>query len=110
MRIYGNSGDRVRVLVIEAGLYLEGVPEARTALEIFESNVATAFSEYSGFTIGDSGLIDVAITLTKTEKDRGVGPNGLDGGINHVIAVTESSGGSISRLSNMIVLEFFPDP
>ena len=110
VRIYGNSGDRVRVLVIEAGLYLEGVPEARTALEIFESNVATAFSEYSGFTIGDSGLIDVAITLTKTEKDRGVGPNGLDGGINHVIAVTESSGGSISRLSNMIVLEFFPDP
>jgi hypothetical protein len=83
----------VRLLVIEGGLYLSGVPGGGFDIDPFESNKAIVVNEY-GATIGSSGTVDIPVTLTKT---------GAEGGINHLAAVLVDGGGRTGPLAKLVV-------
>ena len=71
VRVSGPAGRPVTVLVIEAGLFTDGVPGGGHNLEPFDVNNALSYREYSAF-VGPTGTIDVPVTLTKTGSPTGI--------------------------------------
>ncbi|MCB0323051.1 MAG: hypothetical protein KDD69_05735, partial [Bdellovibrionales bacterium] len=97
VRVTGPANTKVRLLVLEAGLFLAGVPNGGFDIDAFEANkVIQVVSETTGATTNGAGTIDIPVTLEKTDNN---------GGINHILAVFEKANGETGRTSNVGILD-----
>ena len=71
VHVTGPVGQPVTVLVVESGLFTEGVPGGGFDLDEFETNNAVAVREYQAV-VGPGGVVNVPILLTKTTPESGV--------------------------------------
>ncbi|MCB8966589.1 MAG: hypothetical protein H6660_06805 [Ardenticatenaceae bacterium] len=90
----GEPGQTVRVLVVDAGLYTDGVPGGGFELDPYEANSAIGVREYTGVVAGD-GTAVVPIVLSH---------NLPDAGYNYVVAVFVNHYGYYGRVSAPAVL------
>lgn len=95
LRVSGTPGQDVRVMVIEGGLFLDGVPGGGHDIDPFEANTALSVQEYSA-TIGGAGFVDVAVSLAQT---------GTDGGISHIAAAYSGAFGVTGRMSEPSIVQ-----
>jgi Ca2+-binding RTX toxin-like protein len=96
VRVSAPAGSSVSVMVLEAGLFTEGVPGGGFDLDPFESNNAIAVEE-KGAQVGSEGYVDVPVTLTRTDS--------AYGGFNNIVAVVKDASGRTGPLSDPLVLE-----
>jgi hypothetical protein len=92
--VSGPAGADVRLLRVEGGQYLEGVPDGGFDVEAYEANSARAVEEYTA-TIESDGDVAVPVTLTKTDAEAGY---------NYFVAVVEDAGGA-GETSQIVVLK-----
>lgn len=95
VRVSGPVGRPVVVLVVEGGLFLDGVPGGGVEIDPFESNTALNTREYAAV-IGPSGSVDVAVTLRKSLPE---------GGINLITAAFDDHYGVKGLVAEPAVLE-----
>ncbi|HEX2476866.1 MAG TPA: thrombospondin type 3 repeat-containing protein, partial [Lacipirellulaceae bacterium] len=95
LRISGPAGATARLLQIENGLYLSGVPGGGFDIDPFETNKAIKLTELV-VTIGAGGFVDVPVTLTATEPEAGY---------NYFVAAIQDAAGRTGNLSQKIILK-----
>ncbi len=95
VRVAAPPGSDVRLLVVEAGLYLDGVPGGGFDVDPFEANSAQSIQSFDA-TVGAGGFVDIPITLTKSDDDAG---------ISHLAATVLEDGGWTGRVSDTAVLQ-----
>ena len=95
LRISGPAGATARLLQVENGLYLSGVPGGGFDIDPFETNKAIKLTELV-VTIGSSGFVDVPVTLTATEPEAGY---------NYFVAAIQDAAGRTGNLSQKIILK-----
>jgi hypothetical protein len=95
LQIGGPPGQPIHVLVIEGGLFTQGVPGGGYDLDPFEANSALLYREYTG-SIGSDGKTAVQIALSDSD------PNG---GLNYVIASFDNGYGAKGLVTEAIVIE-----
>ena len=95
VRVSGPVGRPYILVVIESGLFTEGVPNGGFDLDPFESNTAITVREYRG-TLGPGGTADVPVTLSKSAPE---------GGINIITAVLDNHYGVNGRVAAPLVLQ-----
>ena len=71
VRVVGPPGQPVAVLVVEGGLFLDGVPNGGFDIDPFEANSAVDVREYTAV-VGGSGFVDVPIILMKQNAQSGI--------------------------------------
>lgn len=98
VRVFGDPGDDVRLMLAEGGLFLAGVPGGGFDVDPFEANSLVAVSEMSG-TIGVSGSFDFLVSFGVTEPDAG---------IHHLAVVKEDGDGATGAFGPVIVAELVP--
>ena len=96
IRVTGNAGAEVSLLIVEGGFYTGGGgvdpdPDA------FEANRALVINEQTD-TIGDDGFVDINVNLTYTDVDG-------SGGLNYIVAKYQGN----SLISDRVILEYNPD-
>ncbi len=96
VRVMGEPGRLVRLLLVEGGLFTDAVPGGGFDLDPFEANSALKISESFGIVTYD-GFVDLPVTLTQSHTD---------GGLNLIVAVQEDSFGNIGLVSAPIVLAY----
>ncbi|MEM8488249.1 MAG: malectin domain-containing carbohydrate-binding protein [Bacteroidota bacterium] len=96
IRVSGDIGQQVRLMVVEAALFLSG---GGFDVDAFEANTALAVQEFDE-TIGGSGFIDFNVTLGNSQAE---------GGINYAAAVFEDADGRSGDVSDVVVLDYDPD-
>jgi hypothetical protein len=99
VRVSGPAGRPVTVLVVEGGLFTEGVDGGGFDLDPFEANSAVTTREYTGI-IGPAGYADVPIVLTRSGL-----PGGLAGGINIIAVVFDNHYGVKGLVAGPLALE-----
>lgn len=97
IRVSGPTGQSVRLLVLEAGLFLP--PGGGYDIDPYEANSALAIQEFED-TIAGGGFADFAVTLGNSQAE---------GGINYAVAVFEDADGRTSSVSDVVVLDYDPD-
>lgn len=95
LAIETTSRGLVKVLLIEGGLFTDGVPNGGYNLDPFEANSALSVREYEIFATS-GGVIYVPILLNRTHEN---------GGINHIIVVQENAFGYKGTVSSPAILE-----
>jgi len=70
VRVSGPAGSTASLLVLEGGLFTEGVPNGGYDLDPYEANSALAVTEKSA-QIGSGGTVDIPVTLTRSDPDHG---------------------------------------
>lgn len=85
----------VKVLLIEGGLFTDGVPNGGHDLDPFEANSALSVREYEIFATS-GGVVNVPVLLNRTHEN---------GGINHIIVVQENGFGYKGSASSPVILE-----
>jgi hypothetical protein len=105
IKINGEPGTNVRLLVLEGGLFLNNLASG-TGFDVdaYEANKLLKIADEEVVTIPYQGTVDVPITLSLTTD-----PNWTSG-INHIVAVTESADGRTSRLSNVLKIRLKTGP
>lgn len=98
LRVTGPPDAMVRILQLEAAIYLSGVPAGGFDVEPFEANSVIAIQEFT-VNLGPTGIADVPVTLTRTDTE---------GGLNTFVAVVETPTGQTGRVSNTVVVELSP--
>jgi hypothetical protein len=93
VRVSGPVGSAVRLLVVEGGLYLAGVPGGGFDIDPYEANKAIAVNEYQA-TVGGGGFVDVPVVLTR---------NGGEGGYNYLAAAFELANGTTGPLAKAVL-------
>lgn len=71
IRVVGPAGSPVTVLVVEGGLFTQGLPNGGFDLDPFEANSAVTVREYAAV-VGLPGFVDVPVQLTKTTPESGI--------------------------------------
>jgi len=71
VRVAGPAGSPVTVLVVEGGLFTQGLPNGGFDLDPFEANNAVTVREYAAI-VGLMGFVDVPIQLTRTTPESGI--------------------------------------
>ena len=71
VRVGGPIGRPVTVLVVESGLFLEGVPNGGFDIDPFEANNAITTRTYQAV-VGPGGFVDVPISLTRSGPESGL--------------------------------------
>ncbi len=94
LRVTGPAGVTARLLQLETGLYLAGVPGGGFDIDPFETNKAIGIIEHV-VTIGAGGFVDVPVTLTNSEPEAGY---------NYFVAAIQDASGRTGDLSPTIVL------
>jgi hypothetical protein len=94
-RVSGPVGRPVVVLVIEGGLFTEGLPGGGFDLDPFEANSAIIAREYPSI-IGPAGLVEIPIVLSRSVTE---------GGINIITAVFDNHYGVRGLAADPLVLE-----
>ncbi len=100
VQIDGPPGQPVHLLVIEGGLFTEGVPGGGFNIEPFEANNALTFLEYSS-ALGADGRAAVPVVLSRSH------PNG---GLNHIIATFDNYYGIKGGVTEPLVVELGAGP
>ncbi len=101
IRVFGQVGETVSLLRLEAGLFLEDVPNGGFDIDLLESNSIVAIDEWTDV-IGAGGFVDFAITLTDTSP--------LDiAGFNMFTAVV-NEGGVTGAPTDVIVIKYDDTP
>lgn len=95
VRVGGPIGRPVTVMVVEGGLFTDGVPGGGHNLEPFDANNALTFREYETV-VGANGFVDVPILLSRS---------GAPGGINLITAVFDNHYGQKGLVAAPLVLE-----
>lgn len=95
IHITGLPGRQVQLVVVEGGLFRDGLPGGGFDIDPFEANSARWMQEYSG-SINSSGFVDIPVILFNTDPDAG---------LNHIIAVQVNPFGFKGATSTPIVLE-----
>lgn len=94
IRVSGEIGLQVRLLVVEAALFLP--TDGGYDIDAFEANSVLAIQEFSQ-AIGGGGFADFDVTLGKSQAE---------GGINYAVAVFEDAEGNTGALSDVVVLDY----
>ena len=97
-RVTGPAGADVRLVVIEAGLYLAGLPGGGFDIDPYEANSAIGVTEIAGV-IGGSGYVDIPIVLTASDPDAGY---------NYVMAALDDGAGTTGPTSDAVLLYYDP--
>jgi hypothetical protein len=71
IRVSGPVGRPVVVVVVEGGLFTEGLPGGGFDLDPFEANSALVVTEYNGV-IGPTGTVDIPVTLSRSLPESGI--------------------------------------
>lgn len=100
VQLDGPPGQPVHLLVIEGGLFTEGVPGGGYDIEPFEANNALTFREYSS-ALGTDGRAAVPVALSRSH------PNG---GLNYIIATFDNYYEIKGRVTAPIVIELGDGP
>ncbi|MEW5985933.1 MAG: hypothetical protein AB1791_04810 [Chloroflexota bacterium] len=100
VQVAGTPWQEVIVLVVEGGLFTDGLPGGGFDLDPFEANTALGFQEYRGAT-GHDGLAEIPITLARTHSN---------GGLNHVTAVQQNRFDMVGGTAAHVVLELAAQP
>ncbi len=95
VRVSGTPGADVRMVVVEGGLFLAGVPGGGFDIDPFEANSAQSVQEYSA-TIGAGGFVDVPVTLVRSNAESG---------ISHIAATVVESDGWTGRVGGTLVVQ-----
>lgn len=95
VRVSGPAGRPVVVLVVEGGLFTDGLPGGGFDLDPFEANSALTAREYTGV-IGPAGAVEIPVVLSKSLPD---------GGINHITAVFDNHYGIKGLVAEPLLLE-----
>ncbi len=93
IRVTGEPGLDVSLLVVEAALIVGGQFGPGFDLDPFEANEASIVTEYSA-TVQPGGSVDIPVLLTDT-----------GGSFNHLMAVQRDGTGRAGRTSNVLVVE-----
>jgi hypothetical protein len=98
VRVTGPVNTEVRMVILQAGMFVDGLPNGGFDIDPYEANSVITIGEVTRV-IGSSSFVDIPITLTKTHPDAGI----------HYIAAafTDELGGT-SDLSNVLVIEYAP--
>lgn len=94
VRVHGAVGSTVRLLRLEGGLFLDGVPGGGFDIDPYESNTILDAVQLSGV-VGAGGFVDIPVTLGKSETG---------GGLNALAAVAQDGSGRTSTISNVVVI------
>lgn len=97
IRVSGKSGSEVRLVIAEAGLYLDGVPNGGYDIDPYEANTTLGVDEYRA-TIGANGEVDIPVTLKKSEAE---------GGLNYISATVVEDSGDTGLVSDTLVLQLY---
>jgi hypothetical protein len=95
IRVSGPAGRPVIVVVVEGGLFTEGLPSGGFDLDPFEANSAVAVTEYNGV-IGPAGTVDMPVTLSRSLPE---------GGINVISATFDNHYGVRGLVADPLTLE-----
>lgn len=95
VRVSGPAGQPVTVMVVEGGLFTDGVPGGGHNIAPFDANNALTYREYKAF-VSPTGMIDVPVVLSQS---------GPPGGINIITAVFDNHYGLKGLVSAPLVLE-----
>lgn len=105
VQVNGEPNASVTLLRVDGRLYIDpGNPNVGYDVDPFEANEAMTKELYT-IQLDGSGVGFIPIILTQSPG----APNTPDGGINHLIAVTNGANSDNSIASNVIVLEFDPN-
>jgi len=106
LQISGTPGASVTLLQVDSRLFIDpGNPSVGYDVDSFEANEAMAKSIYTGIVLDQNGEASVNVSLLQTSGSN----DEPDGGINHFMAVENSSEGATSMVSNILVIEYDPD-
>lgn len=97
IRVSGTTGQNVRLLVVEAALFLPN--GGGFDIDAFEANTVIGIQELEQ-QIGGGGFADFNVTLSNSQAE---------GGINYAIAVFEDADGNTGAVSDVVVLDYDPD-
>lgn len=100
VRVSGQAGSSVTVIVVEAGLYVSGLPGGGFDVDPFEANRALGVTRHTA-TIGAGGFVDIAVALTRSSAEAG---------LNHIAAVVTDAGGRSGPLSNVLIVQLTDSP
>lgn len=95
IHVSGPAGAPVSLMVLEAGLFTEGLPNGGYDISPYDANSAVAVSEKTA-QIGAGGTIDIPVTLTRANAESG---------LNYMLAVIKDASGRSGPNSNVVVLE-----
>lgn len=98
VQIAGTAGQRLSLLVVEAGLFTEGLPGGGFDIDPFEANSVVQVQEYLAI-VGVDGWVEIPITLTKS---------GEDAGINHLVATFKNHYNMTGSVSAPLILVYAP--
>jgi hypothetical protein len=96
VRVSGPVGAAVRLLLVEGGLFLGGLPAGGFDVDLFEANTATAVQEQSAI-IGALGYVDIPVTLFQTVPEAG---------IFHIVAALDDTDDSTGLMSEVLVVQY----
>jgi hypothetical protein len=105
VRVNGVVGSQVKVLVLEGGLFVNGVPNNGFDIDPYEANRVLKIAEEKTATIANDGKVDVPITLSITDD-----AVAKTTGINHILVVVNEPGGRTSKFSNVIKIQLKKGP
>lgn len=94
VQVQTQPGRRVKVLVLEGGLFTEGVAGGGHDIDPFEANTALSVVEFEG--LAHSNLVLVPVQLRRTQAN---------GGLNHIVVMQETPDGVPGAVTMPIVLE-----
>jgi hypothetical protein len=86
------------VVVIEGGLFTDGLPGGGFDIDPYEANSAIKVNEFS-LLVNNDGTADIPITLTRTDDD---------GGLNHILVYLKDYYGYSGPASETMILELTP--
>lgn len=95
LRVGGPVGRPVVLLVVEGGLFTNGVSGGGVDLDPFEANTALTTREYTGI-IGPAGVADIPVMLSKSLTE---------GGLNYITAVFDNHYGVKGQVASPLVLQ-----
>jgi hypothetical protein len=105
VRVNGLPNAEVKLLVLEGGLFVNGVPAGGYDIDAYEANRLLNIAQETTVVLNAEGKADVSILLTKTDN-----ADALHVGINHIVAITRSSNGQYSTLSNVLKMKMKSGP
>ncbi len=97
IRVSGPTGMDVKLLVVEAGLFLPG--DGGYDIDAFEANSILSIQEFEE-SIVSNGFVDFEVTLGNSQEE---------GGINYAVAVFEDTDGKTGDVSDVVVLDYDPE-
>jgi large repetitive protein len=105
VQISGLPNAEVKVLVLEGGLFVNGVPAGGYDIDAYEANKLLKIVQETTVSLNNEGLANVNILLSRTDD-----ANAIATGLNHIVVVAKNSAGQYSLFSNVIKLKLKSGP